>query len=118
MSDQQRYDANDQTDVYEADAYETDAYEYGYGYADGTGDGRVVKGSPTDGGIQGDGGRQKKGLSNKAKGVITLALVGAYLLWPADAIPDVAVGLGQLDDAIVFATGVISILMRLRGSKK
>lgn len=44
----------------------------------------------------------------------TLVIVGAYLLFPADAIPDVIVGLGQLDDAIVFAAGVITVLMRLR----
>lgn len=62
--------------------------------------------------------RKKKGLSNKTKGIITLVLVGAYLLVPVDAIPDALVGLGQIDDAIVFATGVISILMRLRGPKK
>lgn len=62
--------------------------------------------------------RGRMGLSNRAKGIITLAVVAIYLLAPVDGIPDALVGLGQVDDAIVFATGVATILMRLRNSRK
>ena len=54
------------------------------------------------------------GLSNRAKGIITLVIVALYLIFPADVIPDAMVGLGQVDDAIVFAVGVIPLLSRLK----
>jgi len=54
------------------------------------------------------------GLSNRAKGIITLVIVALYLIFPADVIPDAMVGLGQIDDAIVFAVGVITLLSRLK----
>lgn len=54
------------------------------------------------------------GLSNRAKGIITLVIVALYLIFPADVIPDAMVGLGQVDDVIVFAVGVITLLSRLK----
>ena len=54
------------------------------------------------------------GLSNRAKGIITLVIVALYLIFPADVIPDAMVGLGQVVDAIVFAVGVITLLSRLK----
>ncbi|MBQ9006931.1 MAG: DUF1232 domain-containing protein [Atopobiaceae bacterium] len=60
----------------------------------------------------------KNGLSNRAKGIITLVIVALYLLFPADVIPDAVAGLGQIDDAIVFAVGVITMLARLRAPKE
>ncbi len=54
------------------------------------------------------------GLSNRTKGIITLVIVGLYLIFPADVIPDAMAGLGQLDDLIVFALGVASVVSRLR----
>ena len=54
------------------------------------------------------------GLSNRAKGIITLVIVALYLIFPADVIPDAMVGLGQVDDAIVFAVGVFTLLSRLK----
>lgn len=63
-----------------------------------------------------NGGNQdgRQGLSLKAKGIITAALVILYLVVPFDVVPDAMVGLGQIDDAIVFATGVLGLLMTLR----
>lgn len=58
------------------------------------------------------------GLSNRTKGIITLVIVALYLIFPADVIPDTMVGLGQLDDAIVFALGVATTVARLRRSKE
>ena len=58
------------------------------------------------------------GLSNRAKGIITLIIVALYLIFPADVIPDAMVGLGQIDDAIVFAVGLITMLARLRAPKE
>lgn len=69
------------------------------------------------GGMQQPAGRgdgRKRGLSLRAKGIITLLVVAAYALFPADLVPDAMVGLGQVDDALVFAAGVASILMGLR----
>ena len=43
-----------------------------------------------------------------------LVIVGLYLIFPADVIPDAMAGLGQLDDLIVFALGVASVVSRLR----
>lgn len=63
-------------------------------------------------------GEGRKGLSAKAKGVITAVIVILYLLLPADVIPDAMLGLGQIDDAIVFAVGLIGILSRLMGPKR
>lgn len=57
---------------------------------------------------------EQSGLSNRAKGIITLVVVALYLIFPADVIPDAMVGLGQLDDLIVFALGVASVVARLR----
>ena len=54
------------------------------------------------------------GLSNRTKGIITLVIVGLYLIFPADVIPDAMAGLGQLADLIVFALGVASVVSRLR----
>ncbi len=42
-----------------------------------------------------------------AKGVIAAAL--AYFLSPADAIPDVIVGIGFIDDASVIATALTTV---------
>lgn len=53
-------------------------------------------------------------LSNRAKGVIILVLVALYFILPVDAIPDVLVGLGQVDDIIVFAIGVATTLARFK----
>ena len=53
-------------------------------------------------------------LSNRTKGIITLAIIALYLVLPADIIPDAMVGLGQMDDIIVFAIGVASMLARLK----
>ena len=53
-------------------------------------------------------------LSNRTKGIITLVVVALYLSIPVDFIPDAMVGLGQLDDAIVFALGLLAILLKLR----
>ena len=53
-------------------------------------------------------------LSNRTKGIITLAIIALYLVLPADIIPDAIVGLGQMDDIIVFAIGVASMLARLK----
>ena len=41
-------------------------------------------------------------------------MVALYLIIPVDFIPDAMVGLGQLDDAIVFALGLLAILLKLR----
>ena len=57
---------------------------------------------------------EQSGLSNRTKGIITLIIVALYLIFPADVIPDAMVGLGQLDDLIVFALGVASVVARLR----
>jgi uncharacterized membrane protein YkvA (DUF1232 family) len=56
-------------------------------------------------------------LSNRTKGIITLAVIALYLVLPADVIPDAMVGLGQIDDIIVFAVGVASMLARLKAAK-
>ncbi|MBR3316683.1 MAG: DUF1232 domain-containing protein [Atopobiaceae bacterium] len=61
--------------------------------------------------------KESKALSNRTKGIITLAVIALYLVFPADVIPDVMVGLGQIDDIIVFAVGVATILMRLKATK-
>ncbi len=57
---------------------------------------------------------EQSGLSNRTKGIVTLIIVALYMLLPTDVIPDAMVGLGQLDDLIVFALGVASIIARLR----
>lgn len=59
-----------------------------------------------------------EGLSNRTKGIVTLVIVALYLIFPADAIPDAVVGLGQIDDIIVFAVGVITMLARLKAPKQ
>lgn len=56
-------------------------------------------------------------LSNRTKGIITLAIIALYLVLPADVIPDAMVGLGQIDDIIVFAVGVSSMLARLKAHR-
>lgn len=53
-------------------------------------------------------------LSNRTKGIITLIVIALYLIIPADVVPDAMIGLGQIDDIIVFAVGVISLLARLK----
>ncbi len=53
-------------------------------------------------------------LSNRTKGIITLIVIALYLIIPADVVPDAMIGLGQIDDIIVFAFGVISMLSRLK----
>ena len=55
-------------------------------------------------------------LSDRTKAIITLAVVAAYVLLPVDLIPDAMVGLGQVDDAIVFAMGMIMAVGKLRKS--
>ena len=57
---------------------------------------------------------EQSGLSNRTKGIVTLIIVALYMLLPTDVIPDAMVGLGQLDDLIVFALGVASMVARLR----
>ncbi|MBR3233993.1 MAG: DUF1232 domain-containing protein [Atopobiaceae bacterium] len=57
-------------------------------------------------------------LSSRTKGIITLAIVALYLVMPADVIPDALVGLGQVDDIIVFAVGVASMLARLKSAQQ
>lgn len=57
---------------------------------------------------------EQSSLSNRTKGIVTLIIVALYMLLPTDVIPDAMVGLGQLDDLIVFALGVASIIARLR----
>lgn len=59
-----------------------------------------------------------KGLSKIAKGFITAAIVIAYILVPVDVVPDVLVGIGQVDDAIVLAAGIISAIAWMRGDKR
>ncbi len=56
-------------------------------------------------------------LSNRTKGLITLAVIALYLVLPTDIIPDAMLGLGQLDDVIVFAVGVASMLGRFKAPK-
>lgn len=53
-------------------------------------------------------------LSNRTKGIITLVIVALYLILPTDIVPDAMIGLGQLDDLIVFALGVANVVGRLR----
>jgi uncharacterized membrane protein YkvA (DUF1232 family) len=57
---------------------------------------------------------EQSSLSNRTKGIVTLIIVALYMLLPTDVIPDAMVGLGQLDDLIVFALGVASMVARLR----
>lgn len=61
--------------------------------------------------------QKSSGLSNRSKGIITLIVVAVYLIFPADAIPDALLGLGQLDDIIVFAIGVATTVARLHASR-
>lgn len=56
-------------------------------------------------------------LSNRTKGIITLIVVALYFIMPVDAIPDALVGLGQVDDIIVFAVGVATMLARFKSAK-
>lgn len=56
-------------------------------------------------------------LSNRTKGIITLIVVALYFVLPVDAIPDALIGLGQLDDIIVFAVGIAAMLLRFRATK-
>ena len=53
-------------------------------------------------------------LSNRTKGIITLIIVALYLILTTDAVTDAMIGLGQLDDLIVFALGVANVVGRLR----
>lgn len=53
-------------------------------------------------------------LSDRTKAIIVLVVVAAYAIFPADVIPDAMLGLGQLDDIIVFALGVIAAVGKLR----
>lgn len=53
-------------------------------------------------------------LSDRTKAIVVLVVVAAYAIFPADAIPDAMLGLGQLDDIIVFALGVIVAVGKLR----
>ena len=47
------------------------------------------------------------------KAIILLAAI-AYGVWPLDLIPDVAPGIGWMDDAVVIAAAIANLL---RGSK-
>ena len=53
-------------------------------------------------------------LSDRTKVIVVLVVVAAYAIFPADVIPDAMLGLGQLDDIIVFALGVIVAVGKLR----
>ena len=53
-------------------------------------------------------------LSDRTKAIVVLVVVAAYAIFPADVIPDAMLGLGQLDDIIVFALGVIVVVGKLR----
>ena len=53
-------------------------------------------------------------LSDRTKAIVVLVGVAAYAIFPADVIPDAMLGLGQLDDIIVFALGVIVAVGKLR----
>ncbi len=53
-------------------------------------------------------------LSDRTKAIVVLVVVAAYAIFPADVIPDAMLGLGQLDDIIVFALGVIVAVGKLR----
>ena len=53
-------------------------------------------------------------LSDRTKAIIILAVTLCYALIPVDLVPDAMVGLGQVDDAIVFALGVFAVVGRLR----
>ena len=53
-------------------------------------------------------------LSDRTKVIVVLVVVAAYAIFPADVIPDAMLGLGQLDDFIVFALGVIVAVGKLR----
>ena len=57
---------------------------------------------------------EQSSLSNRTKGIVTLIIVALYMLLPTDVTPDAMVGLGQLDDLIVFALGVASMVAQLR----
>ena len=52
-------------------------------------------------------------LSDRTKAIIILTIVAAYSILPIDVIPDAMLGLGQLDDIIVFALGVIAMMNKL-----
>ena len=54
-----------------------------------------------------------KRIASIASKIVPL-MVALYLIIPVDFIPDAMVGLGQLDDAIVFALGLLAILLKLR----
>lgn len=67
---------------------------------------------------QAEQGQQRRpGLSNALKAGVALVVAIAYFLFPADLIPDVAIGLGQVDDIAVCALGVVTILSQLRPRK-
>lgn len=53
-------------------------------------------------------------LSDRTKAIIVAIVVAAYAILPADVIPDAMLGLGQVDDIIVFALGVIAVVGKLR----
>ena len=53
-------------------------------------------------------------LSDRTKAIVVLVVVAAYAIFPADVFPDAMLGLGQLDDIIVFALGVIVAVGKLR----
>ena len=53
-------------------------------------------------------------LSDRTKAIVVLVVVAAYAIFPADVIPDAMLGLGQLDDIIVFALGGIVAVGKLR----
>ena len=53
-------------------------------------------------------------LSDRTRAIVVLVVVAAYAIFPADVIPDAMLGLGQLDDIIVFALGVIVAVGKLR----
>lgn len=57
-------------------------------------------------------------LSDRTKAIIVLAVVAAYAIFPADVIPDAMLGLGQLDDLIVFVIGVIAAVGKLRKKER
>lgn len=55
--------------------------------------------------------------SKKVSAVLFLVFAIAYLVFPIDLIPDALVGLGQVDDAIVFVLSVANMAKTFKPNK-